>query len=188
MIHLRWRDLVIGYERRAVRTVGSGETSSNTLLIVEGPNGSGKTTLLKTLAGLLPPIEGAVDPLPTPDSTTYLHSVPWLFRGTVRHNLSIAGGSPAIEEEAARMGIADLFDVRVSQLSRGQTQRVALARAMIRSPRILLLDEPEGSLDAESLGRWVDRIQQCVRERSPLIVMATHHRREWDVPWRMLSL
>lgn len=188
MIHLRWRDLVVGYERRAVSTVGSGETSSDTLLIVEGPNGSGKTTFLKTLAGLLPPIEGSVEPLPGPESMMYLHSVPWLFRGTVRHNLSIVGAPPAIEEEAARMGIAELFDVRVSQLSRGQTQRVALARAMIRSPRILLLDEPEGSLDAESLWRWVDRIQQCVREHSPLIVMATHHRREWNVPWRTLTL
>lgn len=188
MITLEWHELVIGYDGRALRGVVNGRASSDRLTLVEGSNGSGKTTLLKTLAGILPAIAGTITPEPDPLHTTYLHSVPWLFRGTVRHNLSIAGDPHAADDEARRMGVHDLLDVRVSRLSRGQAQRVALARAMLRAPRILLLDEPEGSLDSESRDRWIARIQQCVRDRSPLILLATHHRRDWDVPCHTIEL
>lgn len=188
MIRLEWRDLVVGYEGRAVRDIGTGMVTSERLNLVEGSNGSGKTTLLKTLAGILAPVQGTVVPTPDPALTTYLHSVPWLFRGTVRHNLSLAGRGAALEDEARLMGIDDLLESRVSRLSRGQAQRVALARAMLRRPGVLLLDEPEGSLDTDSRDRWIARIRQCVRDRSPLILLATHQRRDWDVPCHTLEL
>lgn len=86
------------------------------------------------------------------------------------------------------MGIENLLDHRVSHLSRGQAQRVALARAMLRRPQVLLLDEPEGSLDHESRNRWTARIEECVRDHSPLIVVATHGRKEWDVPVAAIEL
>lgn len=165
-----------------------GETTSDQLLLVEGPNGSGKTTFLKTLAGILPPISGGIDPRPESKHTTFVHSVPWLFRGTVRHNLQIAGNRDVAEEEAARLGIGDLMERSVFELSAGQAQRVALARAMTSAPRILLLDEPEGSLDSESLELWSERVHGCVRQGLPLIVVATHRRREWRVPTRVLRL
>lgn len=188
MIRLEWHDLVVGYDGRAIRDIGTGAVTGERLTLVEGRNGSGKTTFLKTLAAILPPIDGTVVPTPDPELTTYLHSVPWLFRGTVRHNLSLAARGAAIEDEARLVGIDDLLETRVSHLSRGQTQRVALARAMLRQPRVLLLDEPEGSLDSESRERWIARIQQCVRDRSPLILLATHQRRAWDVPCHTVEL
>lgn len=188
MIRLDWRQLTIGYDGRVVRPIGDGGIASDSLNLIEGANGSGKTTLLKTLAGLIAPIEGTIDPAPAASSTTYLHSIPWLFRGTVRHNLALAGDHAGLEEEAERMGVEDLLDQRASRLSRGQAQRVALARAMLRRPRVLLLDEPEGSLDRESRSRWTSRIEQCVRDRSPLIVVATHARRDWDVPVAVIEL
>ncbi len=188
MIHLEWSGLAIGYDDRVLQVVGERGISSDSLNLIEGPNGSGKTTLLKTLAGLIPAIQGTIKPEPDPRTTTYMHSVPWLFRGTVRHNLTLAENRTMLEEEARRMGIEDLLDQRVSLLSRGQIQRVALARAMLRQPRVLLLDEPEGSLDRESRDRWIERIEQCVRDHAPLIVVATHDRRDWRVPVTAIEL
>ena len=55
-------DVVVGYGTRPVADVGSFTVHANRLTVVTGPNGSGKTTLLKTLAGLLPPINGRIAP------------------------------------------------------------------------------------------------------------------------------
>lgn len=185
VIRMRWIDLVIGYRGHPIRAIGTGQASSDRLLVVEGPNGSGKTTLLKTLAGILPPVDGVVDPRPDPSRTTFVHSTPWLFRGSVRRNLVLAGERSRAEREADRLGVRDLLELPASELSAGQAQRIALARAMTRAPQILLLDEPEGSLDSESLERWTERIHECVREGSPLIILATHRRRAWDVPFEI---
>lgn len=188
MILLEWTDLSIGYEGRVVKNVGRGAASSDRLTLVEGRNGSGKTTLLKTFAGILPVIDGRISPRPGPRLGTYVHSVPWLFRGTVRYNLSLVATEEDVEEEARQTGITHLLDVTISRLSRGEAQRVALARAMLRQPRILLLDEPEGSLDSESLELWITRIERSVQNRSALIILATHQRRKWEVPCTSLEL
>ena len=161
--------------------------SSDRLLIVEGPNGSGKTTLLKTLGGILAPVSGTIVPPPDPRTTTFVHSTPWLYRGSVRHNLQLAGDRDTAEEEADRLEISALLDEPAFRLSAGQAQRVALARAMTSKPDILLLDEPEGSLDSVSVQRWTDRIEECVKLAHPLIVLATHRRSDWRVPVELLS-
>lgn len=185
---MRWSDLVIGHRGRALRAIPDGELRPGGLLIVEGANGSGKTTFLKTLAGILPPISGSIDPPPEPGPVRFVHSVAWLFRGTVGHNLEIAADRASANREASFLDITDLEHRRVSELSTGQAQRVALARAMAGNPRILLLDEPEGSLDAGSVERWSERVCECIRLGSPLIALATHRRRDWPVPTELLQL
>lgn len=84
-------EMVVGYDSRPVASVGSFRMQADRLTVVTGPNGSGKTTLLKTLAGLLPPIRGRIVPQLPPGTggAVFVHSTPYLFAGTVRHNVQL---------------------------------------------------------------------------------------------------
>lgn len=119
---------------------------------------------------------------------TYVHSSPYLFRGTVERNLRLASAPDTIALEAERLDLSGLMDRDVSELSAGQAQRVALARAMATSPTVLLLDEPEGSLDAPSMDRWKIRIEECLIRGATTIVLATHRQNRWTMANRILEL
>ena len=160
--------------------IGHGE-----LLALLGPSGSGKTTLLRLIAGLEFPDRGQV--LFDRTDVTYLHAsarqVGFVFQQyalfkhmTVARNVSfgldVRGKNKPPRAEINRrvedlLGLVELGGMGPrypSQLSGGQRQRVALARALAVSPRVLLLDEPFGALDAtvrKSLRRELRRIHDA---------------------------
>lgn len=173
---------------RAGRTVLSG--LSFTLMdgqgiLLTGPNGSGKTTLLRVIAGFLPPsagairLEGAVDD----DVSAHAHFIghlPQTKAGlTVRENLDfearfLGGGSAEVVDTAmARLGLADLSDIRAGYLSAGQRRRVALARLLVAKRPIWLLDEPSVSLDQASTSVLAALIGEH-RAAGGLVIAATH--------------
>jgi ABC-type multidrug transport system ATPase subunit len=174
---LATRGLGVGYGGRVVARAPDLALAPRTVWLVTGPNGSGKTTLLKTLAGLLPSVSGAIVPPPHrgANANVFVHSTPVLFRGSLRHNLSVTGSGPdAIAAVAAEFGLADRLEQPIHELSHGMRQRAALARAILSQPMVLLLDEPEGGLDESALGMWRAFAARVVEERRVTLVVAAH--------------
>lgn len=160
-----------------------------------GPNGAGKSTLLRLLVGVLPPTKGGVRldgvPVYTGDRSRigYLPQGIHLLDGTISENVARFDLAPAgaVIAAAQAANVHDIigrlrqgYDTRLSRtaalLSGGQRQRVALARALYGGPRLLVLDEPDASLDQageEALLQAID----VARAAGAVIVVATHRPR-----------
>ena len=140
--------------------VGQGE-----FVAIVGPTGCGKSTLLNVAAGLLTPSSGRVEIFGSPlaglnRTAGYLFQSDALFPWkTAIENIAIGleiAGTPAGDARAraekwlARVGLAGFAARYPHMLSGGQRKRVGLAQVLIRDPRILLMDEPFGPLDAQT--------------------------------------
>jgi sulfate transport system ATP-binding protein len=186
----------------ALREV-SLEVRDGELLALLGPSGSGKTTLLRIIAGLDFPDEGAATSIrfngaPVDASMPAHRHVGFVFQHyalfrtmTVFENVAFglrvrprklrppeAEIRRRVRELLALIQLESMADRYPSQLSGGQRQRVALARALAIEPKILLLDEPFGALDAkvrQSLRRWLRRLHDEIHVTS---VLVTHDQEE----------
>ena len=141
------------------------DVANSEFVAIVGPTGCGKSTLLNCAAGLLAPAAGHVEIFGMQLSGLNGHAgylfqqdalMPWK---TARDNIALAleiGGTPRIEavERAqvwlGRVGLKSFGDRYAHQLSGGQRKRVGLAQVLIRNPKILLMDEPFGPLDAQT--------------------------------------
>ncbi len=172
------------------------EIKSGTLVALLGPSGSGKSTLLRLIAGLEMPDAGKIwitGKDATYESVQNRH-IGFVFQHyalfkhlTVRKNiafgLEIQKTPPAkvkarVEELLELVHLSGLGDRYPSQLSGGQRQRVALARALAVQPKVLLLDEPFGALDAKvrkDLRAWLRRLHDEVHVTT---VFVTHDQEE----------
>jgi NitT/TauT family transport system ATP-binding protein len=143
----------------------SFEVRKREFISVIGPSGCGKSTLIRILAGLDYPTDGGLlldgQPVEGPGADRGMvfqnyTLFPWL---TVKHNVMFGPsmkGTPKLRAERkalewlALVGLSDFADAYPAQLSGGMKQRVAIARALANQPRILLMDEPFGALDAQT--------------------------------------
>jgi len=156
-----------------------------------GHSGCGKTTILNVLAGLDEATSGHVfmdgrevaGPSLERGVVFQGHALmPWL---TVRQNIAFAVKSrwpdmPApqvnvqVEKFVGMVGLSHAIDKKPSQLSGGMKQRVGIARAFSIQPKMLLLDEPFGALDALTRGTIQDELMQIVRDTQQTVFMITH--------------
>jgi len=117
-----------------------------------GRSGCGKSTLLRLLAGLEAPSAGALEAGEAQDTRFMFQDARLLPWARVLDNVAIGLEGDDARERArqalAQVGLADRAGEWPARLSGGQRQRVALARALVHAPRLLLLDEPLGALDA----------------------------------------
>jgi NitT/TauT family transport system ATP-binding protein len=167
----------------------SFDVDAGEFVCVVGPSGCGKTTLLKCVAGLLPvsggtiELEGArVDGPPRAMALVfqeYSRSLfPWM---TVRQNVAFPlrrtkppDAGKRVEEAIASVGLAGAQERYPWQLSGGMQQRVAIARALAYQPRILLMDEPFASVDAQTRADLEDLVLEVRRTYEVTIVFVTH--------------
>ena len=180
---------------RAVKDV-SFQAREGAITALLGPSGSGKSTVLRMIAGLERPDAGRVwvggEELTNASvqerrlGFVFQHYA--LFRHiTVRQNVAFGLSVRHVDKPAQRgrvtellelVGLAPLGDRYPDQLSGGQRQRVALARALAPRPKVLLLDEPFGALDArvrQELRRWLDNLH---RELQVTSLFVTHDQEE----------
>ncbi|MBD2393348.1 ABC transporter substrate-binding protein [Cyanobacterium aponinum FACHB-4101] len=182
--------LANGGEYIALRNIDFSIQKGEFISLV-GHSGCGKSTLLNMIAGLLNPthggviLEGKEVTEPGPDRMVVFQNyslLPWL---TVRENIALAvnrvlrhypeGERKAIiEENIALVGLRHAANKRPNQLSGGMKQRVAIARALATKPKVLLLDEPFGALDALTRGNLQESLMQIVQENHVTCVMVTH--------------
>jgi heme exporter protein A len=144
-------------------------------MILRGPNGIGKTTLLRTIAGLQPPVAGAVS-LP-PDSLAYAAHADGIKAAlTTRENLAFwaeVHGQSGVEEALGAMELSALRDRPAQQLSAGQKRRLGLARLLVAGRPVWLLDEPTVSLDAASVALFAGVVRRHLAAGGSALI-ATH--------------
>jgi ABC-type nitrate/sulfonate/bicarbonate transport system ATPase subunit len=164
-------------------SVAAGE-----LVAVIGPSGCGKSTLLRLLAGLDSPDSGELwigsEPITAPSAERGLvfqdpNLFPWL---TVRRNIQaglVARGvlqsrRAEVDGFMRLVGLETFAKAYPHHLSGGMAQRVALARALINHPKVLLLDEPLGALDAFTRMRMQDEVLRLWQARGTTMLLVTH--------------
>lgn len=147
-------------------------------VLVLGTNGIGKTTLLKIIAGLLMPTSGKVRWTRSPRLGVVVDKS-FLFPNlTGLENLKFyqtltQSAEDHLDWAERTWGLHDFWHKPVHIMSRGQHQRISLARATLHDPDVLILDEPQTALDAESVGLLASYLQ-AASQKGKLSLVATH--------------
>ncbi len=199
---LELRDLVKHYPAvggepvRAVDGV-SLSVAPGEMVALYGPSGSGKTTLLLMVAALLEPTSGTVL-VNGSDISSLSEREASHFRlselGFVRQNFDLLPGVSAIDNAVLKLlkstpwreaqhhmqplleqlGLGERLNHRAETLSMGERQRVMIARALSTEPRLLLADEPTGSLDTQRSREVLELLRELCREHQVAIVLVSH--------------
>jgi len=200
---LELRDVVKHYplgDGEPVRAVDgvSLSVTAGELVALYGPSGSGKTTLLLLIAALLRPDGGGVfmdgrnvSELSERDGARYR----LCELGFVRQSLNLLASASALDNAALklmgtdlgvreahrrvvpllkRLGLAERIEHRAEQLSMGERQRVMIARALSTNPKLVLADEPTGSLDSARTHEVLGLLTEICRERRAAVLLVTH--------------
>jgi putative ABC transport system ATP-binding protein len=185
-----------GESVRAVDGV-SLKVDAGELVALYGPSGSGKTTLLSIVAALLEPTSGAVL-VGGRDISSLSEREASHFRlselGFIRQSFDLLPGVSALDNSVLkllksmrwreaqrevtplleRLGLGGRLRHRAETLSMGERQRVMIARALSTKPRLLLADEPTGSLDTQRGREVLELLRELCRERGVAVVLVSH--------------
>ena len=162
---------------------------------VIGPSGAGKSTLARLVVGLWPPTTGGIfldgqstflhERASFGQAVGYLPQEPLLLDGTVRENIARFRDAPIEDVVAAarQAGVHDMigrlpkgYETPLvdggSRLSGGQRQRIALARAVFGTPKLLVLDEPNSSLDADGEAALIEAVERARASGAAVLIVA----------------
>ena len=186
-VHLQLHGLHKRYGAREVLRSTQLDIRPGQFVAVVGRSGCGKSTLLRLIAGLEAAsagsvsIDGAAINAPHADTRVMFQEARLLPWRSVLHNVRL-GLPHAAHEHAAQVltqvGLAERAEEWPARLSGGQRQRVALARALLHRPRLLLLDEPLGALDALTRIEMQRLIEDLWQQRGFTALLVTHDVRE----------
>ncbi|WP_245220172.1 ABC transporter ATP-binding protein [Pusillimonas caeni] len=180
-----------GKSRREILSTTSFSVKDNEFVCLVGPSGCGKTTLLRAMAGLMEPTSGTINFNGREINTPSL-DIAFVFQDygrallqwrTVAENVSLALEARAVPKSEHRdrinvllrkMRLEEHSQKYPSQLSGGMQQRVQIARCLAQEPRVLLMDEPFGALDAFTRQDLQDELLRLSREEGRSILFVTH--------------
>lgn len=190
------KDIIFRYGNKEVLKGINFKVSKGEIVSIIGPNGSGKSTLVKCIDGIFKPKSGNVyihtkdtrnmSPkelaktmayVPQASSDVFIQRVfdtvlmgrkPHLTWGVRKIDLEI------VEEVLDYMGLTDLAECYLDELSGGQKQKVLIARALAQEPEILLLDEPTSSLDIKHQLEVLEIVKKISKQRKSSVVMVIH--------------
>jgi putative ABC transport system ATP-binding protein len=212
---IRLRDVTKSYGDGAVKTPVlrgvSFDVAPGELVALVGQSGSGKSTLLNIIGGLDHPDDGEVEVLgldtrkATEARRAQLRntSIGFVFQAfnllehlTCLDNVTLSSaftrGATKIadrgREALRRVGLSDLATRHPSELSGGQKQRVAIARALFGQPKLLLCDEPTGSLDSKTGQEVIDFFRELNAKDGLTLVIVTHERRVSSIATRVIAM
>ena len=196
---IRSHELRYAYAGGPTLTFPDVDLPQGAVLLLSGPSGSGKSTWLALVAGLVRPGSGTLTVADQPlAALENVAADAWRARAIgflpqklhlsaaldVQQNLALAQWAGGQREDPARiaaaltaLGVQDLARRKPAQLSGGQAQRVALARAVLRTPRVILADEPTASLDDEAAADAVGLLLATAQVQGATLVIATHDAR-----------
>ncbi|MCY1720746.1 ABC transporter ATP-binding protein [Prolixibacteraceae bacterium Z1-6] len=187
---LKIENLTVGYDKVPVLQHVNLEIFDRDFLGVIGPNGGGKTTLLKAILGLLKPEEGQVlfrhDLRGRKKPIGYLPQVRHIDRkfpitvfdvvlsGSIMENTKRAKteAKGRVDDLLREMGVADIRNKAIGELSGGQMQRVFLCRALLSDPKLLILDEPDTFVDNRFEGELYEKLRHLNEKIA--IVLVSH--------------
>lgn len=187
------------YDGSSVLSYPDWEVEEGGHAVILGTSGCGKTTLLHLIAGLMSPTEGILK-VSGEAMSSMTQSALDSYRGknigivfqkphlvsalTVKENLVLAQylgkckrDTLRIDEVMNNLGIKELTDRKIHQISQGQAQRVSIARAVINSPKLLLADEPTASLDDENCEKVIELLKTQAENSKATLIIATHDQR-----------
>lgn len=187
---LEVRDLTVIYNNEPALENISFSVKAGERVAIIGPNGAGKSTLIKTVMGMLQPQAGMVK---IHESGRYClgyvpqhEGVDWSFPATVRDVVMMGrirqigwlrwpgrAQWDAVDVALERVGMADLGDRQIGELSGGQRRRVFIARALAQEAKILLLDEPFSGVDAGAQASLMD-VLDGLNTEGMTIILCTH--------------
>ena len=170
------------------------QVDKNDLVVIKGESGAGKSTILKLLNRFCDYTEGKIlfnnrelkgfSIVELRSSIIYLPQIPVMIEGKIEENLSFPFNFRAHKvkefDKANALKWLDFFRLDMSlhadahKLSIGQKQRIALIRSMILMPKVLLLDEPVGSLDKKNRQIIEQKIESLTRTSGVTVIMVTH--------------
>lgn len=192
MAQLSCRDVVLGYEGKAVVRDLNFEVNKGDYLCIVGENGSGKSTLIKALLRLKSPMSGEIrmgDGLEAdgigylPQQTIVQKDFPASVQEIVLSGcLNRCGWHPfygreekaMAKENMEKLGISHLAKRCYRELSGGQQQRVLLARALCATKYMLLLDEPVAGLDPAAMQEMYELLKELNEKEQITIIMVSH--------------
>lgn len=186
-------NLTVGYHNKpnVIKNVNLSVFENDFLGII-GPNGGGKTTLLKTILGLIKPISGEIKFIQNNAVTSkinigYLPQInkidknfPISVHDVILSGLSVKKGllrrytqtqKDAVVAIAEKMGLANLINKPIGELSGGQLQRTLLGRAIIDDPRLLILDEPSSYVDKKFESSFYKTLEE-INNRTAIILVS----------------
>ena len=189
------------YADNLVLSFKSLRINSGEIVAIQGDNGTGKTTLLKLLAGIMVEQSGRFSfhginnvkerTAKLRSSAVFVHQNPYLFSGTVYHNIASALGRSVSRSAIGKcvsmnldlVGLHGFEHRRARGLSGGEIKRIALARAIAAKPEVLLLDEPTASVDSGTSVRIVELLRILSTENRT-IIFSTH---EPDIAYQVAN-